>query len=93
MPDMRGEQVLRERLARVVDEYNRYRQPEMSARLLEVSCDGIYVEFRGHFRCSITEWVEDFKYVAKELGIELELVDVETRPGSVVGVFKARGLA
>ncbi len=88
---------LKQIIHRAVKIYNRYRRPEAEAQILRVSEDKVVVEFRGSFcrTCGIRDWVEDFKYVLEDLGVENELIEyiepVEINKDYRIGVFKIKG--
>ena len=75
--------------------YNRYREPEAKAKLLSIDHNTLRVKFEGPFStsCGIIDWIEDFKYVLEDLGIESELIDViepENEENALIGVFKIK---
>jgi hypothetical protein len=80
---MRKEGLIRLGLKKLVDRaielYNRYRAPEAEASLLRIEGDVVIVIFRGSFceTCGINDWVEDFKYVLEELGVEAQLFRID----------------
>jgi len=82
---------LRRALERVIEEYNRFRSPEATARLLRLEGSRVEIEFEGPFclTCGVLDWVEDLKYVAMDLGLELELLEVnEIELGRLRAVFR-----
>jgi len=75
--------------------YNRYREPEAKAKLLSIDHNTLKVKFEGPFctSCGIIDWIEDFKYVLEDLGIESELIGViepENEENTLIGVFKIK---
>ena len=91
---------LKRLIDRAVELYNRYRAPEAVARVVAFTGDRLLVEFRGSFceTCGINDWVEDFKYVLEDVGVEAELVEVvePDDPFNVeewrIGVFRIKGV-
>jgi len=83
---------------RAIEQYNRYRSPESTARLLRIDGDVVVVHFDGSFclTCGINDWVEDLKYVLEDLGAEAELVEVIEPEDPLsdetwrIGVFRVR---
>ena len=84
------------KLYEAVELYNRFRKPEAEASILKVDGNRVYVLFKGSFcrTCGIRDWVEDFKYVLEDLGVENELVDYiepEEDDDTRIGVFEIKG--
>ncbi len=81
-------------LKKAVEEYNRIRAPEAVAKISKVENDLIYVEFDGTYceTCGLYDWIEDFKYVLEDLGVDNELINVIEPEGihstRRIGVFK-----
>ncbi|MFQ6076773.1 MAG: hypothetical protein ACE5Z5_11670 [Candidatus Bathyarchaeia archaeon] len=55
---------------RAIDQYNRYRSPEATAKIFKIREGTLTVEFSGPFceTCGVYDWFEDLKY-------ELEAID------------------
>ncbi|MEN2999207.1 MAG: hypothetical protein ABDH61_01320 [Acidilobaceae archaeon] len=70
-----------EELRRVIRLYNKYRGKEARASIVEHHGSTVKVEVKGSFceTCGIYDWLEDLVYVARSLGLELELVDAQER--------------
>jgi hypothetical protein len=85
---------------KAVREYNKYRSPESTAKLLRIEGSNVMIKFEGPFcaTCGINDWVEDMKFVMEDLGAEVELVKViepdEFLPDEDwrIGVFRIRKL-
>ena len=83
-----------EQVYKAIEFYNRYREPEAKAILLKIDDDKIYVVFRGSFcrTCGVNDWVEDFRYVLEDVGIDNELLEIIEPSGLDggwrIGVFK-----
>ncbi len=83
---------------RAIELYNRYRSPEAVAKLVSINGDEVVVKFDGSFclTCGINDWVEDFKYVLEDLGVDAELVkviepdDPFSEENWRIGVFKVK---
>ncbi|MCE4624417.1 MAG: hypothetical protein F7C35_00945 [Desulfurococcales archaeon] len=63
---------------RAISEYNRYRSPESTAKLLRIEGDKVIIRFEGPFcaTCGINDWVEDMKFVMEDLGAEVVLEEI-----------------
>ena len=83
---------------KAIEEYNKYRSPEATARLERIEGDVVVIRFEGPFcaTCGINDWVEDMVFVMRDLGAEAELLEViepdELLPDEDwrVGVFRVR---
>ena len=85
---------------RAIREYNKYRSPESTARLVRIEGDIVVIRFEGSFcaTCGINDWVEDMKYLMEDLGAEAELLEIIEPEDAVfpeeedwrVGVFRVR---
>ncbi len=82
-----------------IDFYNKYRSPEATAKLLTYNPPYIKILFEGSYTCTcgINDWIEDFVYLSKNVGLEVELVSIEEPENSSdtyrIGVFKISGYA
>ncbi len=85
-------------LKKAVEDYNRIRAPEAVAKITKIEDDLVYVEFDGTYceTCGLYDWIEDFKYVLEDLGVNNELVNVIEPEGAHstrrIGVFKVEDL-
>lgn len=70
---------LRKAVERAIEEYNKYRSPEATARLVKLENGEVVIVFEGSFceTCGVNEWVVDMEYVMKDLGIDAELRTIE----------------
>jgi len=75
--------------------YNRYRSPEATAEIIEVSEDRLVMKFKGSFceTCGLYDWIEDMKYVLRDLSMEVNLVEAkELGNNEYIGIFKIKGI-
>lgn len=63
---------------KAINLYNKYRSPEASAELVNIRGNTITIRFKGTFceTCGINDWIEDFVYVTKNLGINTEIIKI-----------------
>ena len=83
--------MLLEKVRKAIEQYNRYRSPEAVAELRSIGEKYVELSFRGPFchTCGVIDWIEDFKYVAEDLGLRLELESVEDAgPEELVARFR-----
>ncbi|MEB3756304.1 MAG: hypothetical protein GSR79_05540 [Desulfurococcales archaeon] len=93
--DLRLAKTIRE----AVKEYNRYRSPESTARLIEMNEDIVAIEFEGSYceTCGLNDWIIDFKYVLEDHGVQVEIIEIKggeediwNTSGWRIGVFKVK---
>uniref|UniRef100_A0A7C4FH59 Uncharacterized protein n=1 Tax=Ignisphaera aggregans TaxID=334771 RepID=A0A7C4FH59_9CREN len=73
-----GKNTISELTEEAIKVYNMYRGAEARATLISISGSDMKVLFEGHFcfTCGVNDWIEDFKYVLEDVGIEAELYRV-----------------
>lgn len=85
---------LKEVIRDTINEYNRYRSPEATARLLKINNNHIIVEFTGSFclTCGLIDWIEDLAYILEDKGLPVKLVDIKASEDTCTwkhaGIFK-----
>ncbi|MBS7642142.1 MAG: hypothetical protein QW374_01820 [Candidatus Bathyarchaeia archaeon] len=80
-------------LGQVIDEYNRYRSPEVTAKIEYIGEDYIDILFKGSFcyTCGFYDYFEDFIIEAREFGIILSLERIVEIGGGAIVRFKVEG--
>lgn len=68
----------KEKLQRVLEEFNRLHGSEARARVLKLECDEVILEFEGSFcaTCGLYDYFDDIKWEAMDFGLGLEPVEV-----------------
>ena len=76
-------------ISRTIEIYNRYRSPEVKAKLLSLDNQGFTIEFEGIFcqSCGVVEYFEDFIFHLKSLN---KRVDVEIQGYEQIGTQSLR---
>lgn len=66
---------------RAVDQYNLYRSPEATARVLKIQGETAAVEFKGPFceSCGVYDWIEDLKYELEAMDHRLQATITKTQ--------------
>ncbi|MBS7606375.1 MAG: hypothetical protein QW502_00235 [Candidatus Bathyarchaeia archaeon] len=84
---MRG---LKEIIEDAIEEYNRYRSPEVEARLLSLSNGEIKIEFGGSFcyTCGFYDYFEDYRVILKEMELKAEISNIEETDEGAIVTFK-----
>ncbi|MEM0233673.1 MAG: hypothetical protein QXD66_00125 [Candidatus Nezhaarchaeales archaeon] len=80
-----------DRLAKVVEKYNKYRAPEVEARILRIEEEEFIVKFGGSFcyTCGFYDYIDDFLIELRDAGIDAEIKEiVEEIPEGVTVTFK-----
>lgn len=67
------------RVARGIAEFNRYRSPEATAKLISNKDSLIEVEFTGHFcrTCGFHDYFDDFVIALEEAGLKAKIESVK----------------
>jgi len=78
---------LRRILEKAIEEYNKYRAPEVKATLVFLSDNEFKVMFGGSFcyTCGFYDYFDDFKFELEDLGVKVEIKEIqETSEGAIV---------
>lgn len=76
-----------------MEEYNKYRSPEVEARLIHVGNEEFTVKFGGSFcyTCGFYDYIDDFLIELRDAGIDAEIKEIiEEMPEGVVVMFKVK---
>ncbi|MCS7110785.1 MAG: hypothetical protein N3D82_05345 [Ignisphaera sp.] len=90
---------IKESIAKAVELYNRYRSPEAVSKIIEIKGNSIKIAFEGHFcaTCAVNDWIEDFKYVLEDIGIQAELENIiepyNTEENWRIAIFKLKNIS
>jgi len=74
-------------IAEAVDEYNKYRSPESTARFVFSDRKSFRVEFTGSFchTCGFYDYFEDFRIMLEDVGLKTKIGKVkEMEKGAAV---------
>lgn len=73
---------LKSLVLRTIDIYNKYRNPEGTAKLITVEKDGFTLDFEGSFceTCGVRDYFEDFIYELETINKTFKLELAETKP-------------
>lgn len=80
-------------VSRAIEEYNKYRSPEVTAELVSLSDEEFEVRFMGYFcyTCGYYNYFDDFRLELEDLGLKTEIVEVREFAGGAVVKFKVGG--
>ena len=82
-------QSLEKILKKTIEEYNKYRTPEVIARLISIDNSKFRIEFTGHFcfTCGFYDYFDDFRFLLKELKVKAEITEIEEIDEGAVVTF------
>lgn len=67
------------RILSAIKEFNRYRDPEVKARLIKISQKEFIVQFKGPFcySCGFCDYFDDLRYILMDYDVETKISDIE----------------
>jgi hypothetical protein len=71
---------LTQKVIKAIQIYNRFREPESKAELVEVEDEDIYkIKFTGSFleTCGVNDWIFDLEFIMRDLGLEAKVIEIE----------------
>ncbi len=80
-------QSLRKKIEDVIKEYNKYRSPEATARLISIDEKSLKIEFTGSFcrTCGFYDYFDDFRVFLEEVGLKTKIREIkEIDEGAIV---------
>jgi len=84
---------VQERIEKAVAEFNKYRSPEETARLLSAGKRSFSVDFAGHFcrTCGFYDYFEDFVINLNDSDVNAGIAEIEETSNGAVVAFKIAG--
>ncbi|MFB0562406.1 MAG: hypothetical protein ACETWM_14470 [Candidatus Lokiarchaeia archaeon] len=82
-----NKQSLRKIIEEVIKDYNKYRSPEVTARVVSTDVKSLKIEFTGSYchTCGFYDYFDDFRYKLQDMGVKSSIEEVEeTEDGAVV---------
>lgn len=80
-------QYLRGIIEKAIEEYNKYRSPEVTAKLLSLNRNFFEIEFKGYFcyTCGFYDYFDDLKILLEDLNIKTKIIEIiEKDEGAIV---------
>lgn len=78
-----------------INEYNKYRVPEVKAELISFQDESLVLEFDGSFctTCGYYDYFEDFRFLLEhEFGLDAKITEIEETPeGAIVEFSVSKG--
>jgi hypothetical protein len=84
-----NKQPLEHAIEKTIEEYNKYRTPEVVARLVSLDSSGFNIEFKGHFchTCGFYDYFDDFRFLLEDINLKTEIKEIEEIDEGAVVTF------
>jgi superoxide reductase len=84
-----NKQSLRKMVEEAIEEYNKYRSPEATAKLVSMNGKILRIEFLGPYcrTCGFYDYFEDFVYVLEDFGTKSQIDEVEETDNGAIVTF------
>ena len=81
-----------EKLKESISEYNKYRTPEATAKLVSIDNNNLKIEFKGHFcfTCGFYDYFDDLRFLLEDNNIISEIVKIDEIDQGAVVTFKIK---
>jgi superoxide reductase len=88
-----GQQTGKAMVGKAIAEFNKYRSPEATARLVSLKGNLLEVEFAGHFcrTCGFYDYFEDFVIALNDSGVNAGIAEIKETGNGAVVAFKIAG--
>jgi len=76
-------------LEKVINEYNKYRSPEVTTKLISLNQKFLKIRFSGPFCliCGFYDYFDDFKILLEEQGLETEILEIKEKDDGAIVIF------
>jgi len=76
-------------LEKVINEYNKYRSPEVTTKLISLNQKSLKMRFSGPFyhTCGFYDYFDDFKILLEEQGLETEILGIKEKDDGAIVIF------
>jgi len=84
-----------QKLEVAIEEFNKYRDPLIVGRLIEIGEESFTMEFTGHFcrTCGFYDYFEDFQYeILDTMGLSTEMKEIDELPEGARVVYSITDL-
>lgn len=81
---------MNEKIKEAIQEYNKYRVPEVEARVISFNKEYLKVEFKGSFchSCGFYDYFDDLKIILEEKGLKNKIIDIEEIDEGAIVTFE-----
>lgn len=82
----------REKVAEAIAEFNKYRVPEIEAKLISLGEESFEIEFTGTFcdTCGFYDYFDDFKILLEEFELMTEITEIREIDEGALVIFTAK---
>jgi superoxide reductase len=83
----RGLKELKESVEEAIKDFNRYRSPEATAKLVKINKNKLKIRFSGAFcrTCGFYDYFDDLKIILEDKGIKSKVSEIEEKEyGAIV---------
>lgn len=83
--------VIREKIAKAIEEFNKYRVPEARAKLISIKEKAFKIKFTGSFcqTCGFYDYFDDYKIILEDAGLKTKIVEIEEIENGAIVKFEA----
>jgi FAD synthase len=73
-----------------INEFNKYRSPEATAKLIYLKKQSMKISFSGHFcfTCGYQDYFDDLRLILEEFGIKTKIIKIERGENQSLVHFK-----
>ena len=84
----------REMVDKAIEVFNRYRSPEVTAKLIRLEGEELEIEFSGPYcrTCGYYDYFDDFVIEAGDIGLNIEIESIEDMEDYAVVRFRVKGI-
>lgn len=77
-------------IEKTIEEYNKYRSPEATAKLTSMKEDTVTIEFTGTFcyTCGFYDYFEDYQFLLEEKGVKNKIIEIDEIDNGAIVTFK-----
>ena len=74
-----NKQLLKKIIKQTIEEYNKYRTHEVTARLILIESSNCKIDFTGHFcfTCGVYDYFDDFRFLLEESNVKAKITEIE----------------
>jgi superoxide reductase len=84
-----NKQSLEKNIEQMIDEYNKYRTPEVTARLLSIKDNFFKIELIGHCHtCGFYDYFDDFRLLLEDFGLKSKIIEIDETEEGGIAEFK-----
>lgn len=84
-----NKQSLERIIKKTIEDYNKYRTPEVVARLISIDNGNLNIEFKGHYcyTCGFYDYFDDFRFLLEDVNMKAKITEIEEIDEGAVVTF------